>query len=227
MRNPLASLTLALAAGGGRVDQYAGQQLVAAGLTLLQRCAPLARALVNRRAAILAPTSPQFLVALAASEGRGAVLVNPLAAPAEIAHQCADAEVGAVFTVGALAGRVPPGLPIVLLDEAPARARVQVGDEVLEVDLGSHFALDLAGDVEEPGSDEEAAIVYTSAMAGTPLGAILTHRSLLANARSTLHAAHMDASDHALAVLPFSHLFGMTVTLSAPLLAGARVTTMP
>jgi hypothetical protein len=42
---PLSLLPLALAAGGGRVDQYETQQLVAAGLTLLQRCAPLVRAL--------------------------------------------------------------------------------------------------------------------------------------------------------------------------------------
>jgi long-chain acyl-CoA synthetase len=166
-------------------------------------------------------------VGLAACEGRGAVLINPLAAPAEVAHQCADADVGAVFTVAALAPRVPAGLPIVLLDEAPRRARVHLDDRTLDVDLGSHVGLALEGDTEEPGSDEEAVVVYTSAMAGTPLGAILTHRNLLANARGTIDAARLTAADHCLAVLPFSHLFGLTVTLAAPLLAGARTTTMP
>jgi long-chain acyl-CoA synthetase len=34
------------------------------------------------------------------------------------------------------------------------------------------------------------------------------------------------ADDHVLAMLPFAHLFGLTVTASAPLIAGARVTTM-
>jgi long-chain acyl-CoA synthetase len=226
MSDPLASLPLALAAAGGRVDQYEARQLVAAGLTLLQRCAPLARALLGRRAAILAPTGPHFLVALAACEGRGAVLVNPLAAAAEVAHQCADADVGAVLTVSALAAKVPAGLPVVLLDEAPRSATVQLDERTLTVDLGSHFALELAGDAETPGRDEEAAIVYTSAMAGTPIGAVLTHANLLANGRSTVEAARLTADDHCLAVLPFSHLFGLTVTLSAPLLAGARTTTM-
>ncbi len=69
-------------------------------------------------------------------------------------------------------------------------------------------------------------MVYTSAMDGQPLGAILTHRSLLANGRATVDAAQVTATDHVLALLPYSHLFGMTVTLTAPLLAGARVTTM-
>ncbi|MFL5574760.1 MAG: class I adenylate-forming enzyme family protein [Gemmatimonadaceae bacterium] len=226
MPDPLSLLPLAVAAGGGRVDAFEAQQLVAAGLTLLQRSAPLVRALAGRRAAILLPTSQQYVTALAASEGRGAVLVNPLAAPAEIAYQLADANVGAVFTNAALARHLPAGTPMVLLDEAPRSARVVVAGASSDVDLGAHFGLPLEGESGVAGSREEGAIVYTSAMAGTPLGAILTHRNLIANARSTIEAAGLSSADHSLAVLPFSHLFGLTVTGTAPLLAGARVTTM-
>ena len=95
MSDPLGLLPIAIAAGGGHVDGLEAQQLVAAGLTLLQRSAPLVRALSGRRAAILLPTSPVFLTALAASEGRGAVLINPLASRAEAAYQIADANAGA------------------------------------------------------------------------------------------------------------------------------------
>jgi long-chain acyl-CoA synthetase len=63
-------------------------------------------------------------------------------------------------------------------------------------------------------------------MEGCALGAILTHRNLLANAHATIEAAQITSADHVLAALPYSHLFGMTVTLTAPMLAGARVTTM-
>jgi long-chain acyl-CoA synthetase len=230
--DPLALLPLALAAGGGRIG-VAGddalldaQQLVAAGLTLLQRSAPLVRALSGRRSAILLPTTPAYLTALAASEGRGAVLVNPLAAPREIAFQCADANVGAVFTTTALASRLPTGIPMVLLDEAPRTARVVMSDRTQAVDLGSHHGLSIAGERDVRGRDEEAVIVYTSAMAGTPLGAVLTHANLLANARSTVDAAGNTANDDVLALLPFSHLFGLTVAGGAPLLAGGRVRTM-
>lgn len=227
MSDPLALLSLALAAGGGRVDEHDAPALVAAGLTLLQRSAPLVRALAGRRAAILLPTSPAFLTALAAAEGRGAVLVNPLASPHEIADQLEDADVGAVLTSEALAARLPAGITRVLLDQAPRAARVEPPTgEPREVDLGSHFGLELAGSPDEPGRDEEAAVVYTSAMAGTPLGAVLTHRNLLANARATVDAAAYTADDHVLAALPFSHLFGLVVSGVAPLLAGARVSTM-
>ena len=232
MSEPLALFPLALAAGGGRIG-VAGddtlldaQQLVAAGLTLLQRSAPLVRALSGRRSAVLLPTGPAFVTALAASEGRGAVLVNPLAAPREIAFQCEDANVGAVFTASALAARLPSHITRVLLDDAPRRARVVTAERTQDVDLGSHFGLSIAGESDVRGRDEEAVIVYTSAMAGTPLGAVLTHANLLANARATVEAAAKDASDDVLALLPFSHLFGLTVAGAAPLLAGGRVRTM-
>ncbi len=227
MLEPFSLLPLALAGHGGRVDDYEVQQLVAAGLTLLQRSAPLVRALSGRRSAILLPTSPQFFTALAASEGRGAVLVNPLASRYEIAHQLRDANVGAVFTNAALARHLSDDVPRVLLDDAPRTARVIANGVERDVDLGSHHGLSVEGDSDVSGSEDEAVVVYTSAMTGTPLGAILSHRNLLANARSTIAAAANTSDDRVLALLPFSHLFGLTVTASAPLLAGGTVLTMP
>jgi long-chain acyl-CoA synthetase len=232
--NPLALLPLALAAGGGRIgtagadpgDSFEVQQLVAAGLTLLRRSAPLVRSLSGHRSAILLPASPAFLTALAASDGRGAVLVNPLAAPTEIAFQLRDANVGAIFTASAFVPRLPPDIAVVLLDDAPRAARVIAGGATREVDLGSHHGLTLEGERDVEGRDEEAAIVYTSAMRGTPLGAVLTHANLLASARSTVSGLAVVPDDHVLALLPFAHLFGLTVTASAPLLVGARVSTM-
>ena len=226
MSNPLSVLPLAIAAHGGSLDGIPASQLVAAGLTLLQRSAPLTRALYGKRAAMLLPTSPAFVVGLAASDGRGAVLLNPLASASEIAYQLDDANVGAVFTIGALAHKVPTTMPRVLLDDAPQHAAVLIDGALTTIDLGSHIGLELEGDGDADGSDDEAAVVYTSAMEGSALGAILTHHNLLANARATIEAAQVTPSDNVLAVLPYSHLFGMNVTLTAPLLAGARVTTM-
>lgn len=226
MSEPFAVLPLALAAGSGHIDGIETQQAVAAGVTLLQRSAPLVRALIGRRSAILLPTSARFVTALAASDGRGAVLVNPLAAPLEVAAQVADADVGAVFTIAALASRVPSGVAVVLLDDAPRSARVIVDGVSRDIDVGAHFGLPLEGDTEAPGRDEEAAVVYTSAMAGAPLGAILTHRNVIANARATSQAAGLGPDDHALALLPFAHLFGLVVSGAATMLAGGRVTTM-
>lgn len=227
MTDPLALLPLAAASRGGSIDGIPASALVAAGLTLLQRSAPLVRALAGRRAAILLPTSPAYLLALAASEGRGAVLMNPLAARRELACQIADGGVGAVLTISPLAERLPPEVPRVLLDDAPRTATVIAAGSSRTVDLGSHFALEVEGDPDAPGSAEEAAIVYTSAMLGRPLGAILTHRGLLASARGTIDVTGLTGDDRVLAALPYSHLFGLVATAISPLLAGAGVTTAP
>ena len=226
MSDPLALLPMAMAAGGGRVNEHEAGQLVAAGFTLLQRSAPLVRALGGRRAAILLPTSPAYFTALAASDGRGAVLIDPLASPGYVAFQCADANVGAVFTLSSFMPRVPPGMTVVLLDDAPRRARVIAQGVSRLVDLGSHHGLSLEGERDAPGSDEEAAVVYTSPSRGTSLGAVLTHANLLASARACVQVSGGTADDHVLALLPFARLFGLTVTGVAPLLAGAHVTTM-
>jgi long-chain acyl-CoA synthetase len=225
--DPLALVPLAAAAGGGTIDGLPATQLVAAGFTLLQRSAPLVRALQGKRAAILIPTSPQFFTGLAACDGRGAVLINPLAAPGEIAYQIDDAGVGAVFTVAALAPRLPHGCTHVLLDGAPRSARVVAGGAAVDIDLGSHVGLQLEGERGVQGVEEECAVVYTSAMAGQALGAILTHRNLIANARQAVEAGEFASTDRYLAALPFAHLFGLTVTGTAALMAGGRVTTMP
>ena len=226
MPDPLSLVPLATAAGAGTVDDFEAQQLVAAGLTLLRRSAPLVRALQGKRAAILLPTSHRVLTALAASEGRGAVLVNPLCSALEVAAQVRDADVGAAFTVSALAGRLPEDLPRVLLDESPRSAVYAAGGTNTTLDLGTHLGLPLEGEIGVPGSPDEAAIVYTSAMGGRPLGAILTHRNLLGNAHATVEAGAIGTAERSLAILPFSHLFGLVVSGLAPLLAGGRVRTL-
>jgi len=219
-------LPLAMAAGGGSVDGIPAQALVAAGFTLLQRSAPLVRALAGKRSALLMPSCPAFVTAMAASDGRGAVLINPLAAPTEIAEQIADADVGAVFTVRALAGRLPAGLTHVILDDAPRTADLVIDGTSRTIDLGTHVGLTVEVESDAGGRDEECAVVFTSGMAGRALGARLSHRSLMANARQTIHVAGFSRQTHVLALLPFSHLFGLTGTLTGPLMAGAAVSTV-
>lgn len=226
MSDPLSLLPFAVAAGGGSIDGVEAQQWVAAGNTLLMRSAPLVRTLGGGRSGILLPPCGAFLSALAASDGRGAVLINPLASKPEVVRQLHDAGVTAVFTNVALAGQLPADFPRVLMDDTPKSALVQVPGREQRVDLGSHFGMSIAGSTDSPGREEEAVIVYTSAMAGTPLGAILTHANLISNARVSADALGDEPRDHCLAALPFAHLFGLVVCTCAPLLNGGRVTTM-
>jgi hypothetical protein len=187
MADPLALLSLAIAAAGGRLAGHEVGPLVAAGHTLLQRSAGLVRALAGRRTAILLPPDFRVLTALAASDGRGALLIDPSVAAAWPTNVLADAltaaHVGALFTTRAHAAAAPAFAsafsgPVVWLDDAPARAVVAEAGGERVIDLGSHFGLDLAGDSASEGLDEECLSVG---------GVWYTHRALLAAART--HAA--------------------------------------
>jgi hypothetical protein len=214
--DPLALLPYALAAGGGRVGSYETATLVAAGLTLLQRSAPLVRALSGRRAGLLLRSGPEWVVALAASEGRGAVVLDPLANREEMVTHITTHGIGAVFTTTTLAERLPADIPIVLLDEAPARARIVLGDRDATVDLGSHFGLDLAGDTTVQGAEEEC-LVYAAQ------GTVHTHRQLLTEARRDMERHQFTPVDRTVTLVPLSTPGTLSGGLIAPLLAGGFV----
>jgi long-subunit acyl-CoA synthetase (AMP-forming) len=227
LSNPLSLLPIALAAGGGQIDGLPAPRAVAAGFTLLQRSAPLVRAMAGRRSAILLPPSAAVLTALAASDGRGAALLPAFADRDTIAAMLREADAGAVFTTRALAAHLPRHpLAVVLLDDAPRTATVCVGGSEQRVDLGSHFGLDLEGE-EDEGRDEECLISFATAAAERPRGVVFTHRNLLALGRSAVDATSLVKGDHVLAILPPVNLAGFALTMAGPLLAGARVTTMP
>lgn len=225
MTDPLSLLPLAIAARGGSIDGTPASQWVAAGLTLLQRSAPLVRALAGRRSAILLPTSAHFLTALGASEGRSALLLPTHAGSDELRTQLSLADVGALFTLSPFLSRVPD-VPVVLLDGAPRYARLRAGNRSRDIDLGSHFPLDLEGDPDAPGSDDEVAVVHAPPSSGDHRPAPVTHRDLLSRGREVCRAAQLSGNDRVLAALSWSDLQGLLLGAVAPLLCGASVFTL-
>lgn len=84
-----------------------------------------------------------------------------------------------------------------------------------------------AGEAEWPGvavGDSPALILYTSGSTGQPKGAILSHAALAFSSRSWAGPVMaLTPEDRVLAVLPFSHSYGLNGALLAPLCAGAAV----
>lgn len=213
-------LPLRAAAGGGSIDGLDASRLVAAGFTLLQRSVPLVRALAGRRAGILLPNSAHYLTALAASDGRGAVLLPADSTADEVASLLARHDVGAVFTLAAFADRVlDAAVPRVLLDDSPSTALVIIapGDE-RRVDLGSHFGLELSGDVDAPGREEECVLIA---------GVAYSHRALLESAHRVLsEPVHPHHGEPFTATREFWQHDGLVGDLIVPLVAGARIATV-
>jgi acyl-CoA synthetase (AMP-forming)/AMP-acid ligase II len=81
----------------------------------------------------------------------------------------------------------------------------------------------------EPGSAAEriAALVYTSGTTGTPKGVLLTHRNLLFVASTSGVVRRLSADDRVYAVLPISHILGLTGVSIAALMFGATLQLVP
>ncbi|HXJ83181.1 MAG TPA: AMP-binding protein [Candidatus Methylomirabilis sp.] len=91
------------------------------------------------------------------------------------------------------------------------------------------LVVDAVGDEEAewasvPSTDSPALILYTSGSTGQPKGAVLSHAALTFSTRSWADAVMaLGPEDRVLAVLPFSHSYGLNGALFAPLSAGATV----
>lgn len=69
---------------------------------------------------------------------------------------------------------------------------------------------------------DPAVIMFTSGSTGTPLGVMLSHRNILANAVSVASYTAIRPSDRMMCVLPFCYIYGLSLVFSH-LLAGASV----
>jgi long-chain acyl-CoA synthetase len=77
--------------------------------------------------------------------------------------------------------------------------------------------------------DDIAILQYTGGTTGTPKGAILTHRNLVAN---TVHnkvwlTRGKEGEERILAVIPFFHVYGMTTAMNLGVLMGAELIILP
>ena len=77
--------------------------------------------------------------------------------------------------------------------------------------------------------DDVAVLQYTGGTTGVPKGAMLSHRNLCANTRqiNAWFAGRDGENEVALAVIPFFHIFAMTVAMNATLAAGSLLVMLP
>ena len=75
--------------------------------------------------------------------------------------------------------------------------------------------------------DDLAILMYTSGTTGNAKGAMLLHRNLSANATTAVKTVDLVPSDTFLTIVPWHHIYGLTVTLITPILAGATTSYAP
>ncbi|WP_161905900.1 class I adenylate-forming enzyme family protein [Paracoccus sp. MKU1] len=79
----------------------------------------------------------------------------------------------------------------------------------------------------EDGPEQTAVLIYTSGTVGEPKGVMLTHGNLLFMAQTSSTLRSISAADVTLAVLPGTHIFGLTSVFLAALAKGSRLIAMP
>jgi long-chain acyl-CoA synthetase len=77
--------------------------------------------------------------------------------------------------------------------------------------------------------DDTAILQYTGGTTGTPKGAVLTHRNLVANAvhNKVWLIGGKEGEERILAVIPFFHVYGMTTAMNLGMLLGAELILLP
>ncbi|MBF0660624.1 MULTISPECIES: 4-coumarate--CoA ligase family protein [unclassified Rhodococcus (in: high G+C Gram-positive bacteria)] len=201
--------------------------------TLIGQVDGIAGALAARGIAVgdvvglLSPNVPAFASVFHGilRAGATATTINALYTAADIVKQLEDSEAKALVTVS-------PLLP----QAAEAAKAVGIPDDMLIVLDGAegHPSLrDLlaeraaAPDVSFDPATHLAVLPYSSGTTGRPKGVMLTHRNLVANVCQINPRMGIGPQDRVLAVLPFFHIYGMTVLLNAALSNRAALVTMP
>jgi long-chain acyl-CoA synthetase len=72
-------------------------------------------------------------------------------------------------------------------------------------------------------ANEIALLIYTSGTTGRPKGVMLSHRNLMFVARASAEARRLSPEDRVLALLPISHILGLTGVLLGSLVSGAEI----
>jgi long-chain acyl-CoA synthetase len=206
------------------------------------------------RVALVMPNSPQFVIAFYGALRAGAVVVpcNPLYTPPELQHQLTDSGATVVVVLSRLypvvkAARANTAVEHVIVtnikEEMPPVLRVlftlakEKKDGHRQAFAGDPGAVSLREVLSAPADpfeggtrpDDLAVLQYTGGTTGVSKGAMLSHRALVAN---TLQCRSWftnlrDGRDVAMAVMPFFHVYGLTVVMSLAVQGAAAMILEP
>jgi long-chain acyl-CoA synthetase len=194
------------------------------------------------RIGIMLPNCPQYVIAVFAILRLGAIVVNvnPAYTPPEVAFILGDSGVRLLLTLDVLvpsvaalrAGTALETIVITGLGEyspaatAPAEAPGVVRLAVL---IAEGTVIDLPR-VPIDADRDVAVLQYTGGTTGVPKAAMLTHRNIFANTIQTElwhHRSVQRGQDRFLLVIPYFHIYGLTVGLMRGVWQGARQIQIP
>ncbi|MFL1464112.1 long-chain-fatty-acid--CoA ligase [Roseococcus sp. DSY-14] len=208
------------------------------------------------RVAICLPNSAAFVIAYfgAMTAGAAVTALSPLHVEDDMAAQLRDS--GAeILVCSDLDPLLPRALALLAREDTPVRhlavaafpkelpwlkgwafrllkrrqlATVPAGDARLH-DFDAWAGLPAIAAPHPARPEEPAVLQYTGGTTGTPKAAVLTHGNLSANARQVMawFTTSRPGGEVTLAVIPFFHVFAMTVAMNVGLFGGSCVVMQP
>jgi acyl-CoA ligase (AMP-forming) (exosortase A-associated) len=168
----------------------------------------------------------------AALAGAVFVPVNPLLKPEQVAYILADCNVRVLLTSNERLAQLAPvlaGCPDLRRvfvtgapDNLPALDGVAHDLAISGWDASQRAPEDSVLAARRPIDTDMAAILYTSGSTGRPKGVVLSHRNMVAGARSVASYLELSPRDRVLSVLPLSFDYGLS-QLTTCFLTGATV----
>ncbi len=175
---------------------------------------------------LLCPNIPAFATVFHGILRTGAVVttINSLYTAGEIQKQLTDAGATWLVTVSpllpqAVTAAEAVGIPhdrVIVIDGAAGHPNLR--NLLMEQQTPPEVSFD--------PSTHVAVLPYSSGTTGIPKGVMLTHRNLVANVQQSRSNIDLHETDRVLAVLPFFHIYGMTVLLNLALRQRASLVTM-
>ena len=194
------------------------------------------------RVGVMLPNCPQYVIAVFATMRLGATVVNinPSYTPREIGFVLGDSGIRLLLTLDVLA---PPALELrpdtalgtvivtslgeyssALTDTSAVNGALRFGDLLAATPSPNLPRVVIDTD------DDLAVLQYTGGTTGVPKAAMLTHRNIFANViqmqmwmRQSMHRG----DDRFLLVIPYFHIYGLTVGMMLGVWIGARQILLP
>jgi len=75
--------------------------------------------------------------------------------------------------------------------------------------------------------EDMAILMYTSGTTGNAKGAVLSHANIASNALTAVKTVALASEDNFLSIVPWHHIYGLTITLICPMVVGGTTTYAP